>query len=641
MALSNSDLRFKIGFYKSTKKFSLTDMFTSTVWNTALLELNASKVYTDVDGLVKASNPAGTYFYGASNYDNNIFTVPDINGSTGFTKSNMSLPTTLTNGLYTFYYKARVHLGTGTVKFVSVASGKFRVNTMTGEPFAGNIPTALYVQVVSSTPANNGTWLIDTITDFNGYTEIYSSAVSTLTYTPAATDEIYIIFETSKAYNYSFAELVPSIEVSSDCAASTITGVDNTVYDITSLITNTKFTPTSTSKTWTYVYPNLVKTTGTSTAEVLVVPPNIWTGVYSISRQIIAFYEIEVWAGSNYSLQDFYWFNIYDTITLSTSHTVRCSTCLCDLMQCIINLDTRLLQAAADKDTREYARLLSLQKTVDHNYVMILASERCGEPTNQWCEGLLAAVKSIDCTCDTDTTISFEVIPVYNQIIGAALPIPTTFGTATTGIPATPVDYQIHVFTTDGTTNFDTTGTGDAPVDVYEGDYYQYNGSYWIKQYNNMGVAATVKNPLLYNNTTGVSSVATGVQTLMSDAIGAGIIATGEIVDIYSLFLISAGFVGEVYLEVNGYKLLSETVDASAATVQLELKIKMTNTGALTGNYRYETTYLGTPESTVSSASTVMTMAWANSQTVIAKRDSSVNQANCVQSQLTIKRTIF
>jgi hypothetical protein len=632
--ITNDTLRFKIdirdyeyGGYLNS--FSFVDVVASNGWNTIL----GGTERTKIKGLVRATNPAGTIYYGGTAYQSFDFTTSDTVGSTatwGITDKEM--PNVLSLGNYQFDYRVRYQITDG---ITGCNSGVFTTADTTLLTDLGATPSGLYLQVFGSVTSHNGTYLITGLNINPNNPNVCNIIVANPPTDFTAAESMGIVFTATKTYNYNITKNAPALSATHDCRYSQMTIDNDTDYSIVNA-SGTTIQPTSTTETGIVDYPITIKPQVTSTTFPFTIGfatsynsgAYLYTDTYLVGLDAYTEYNLENW--TNYDSSTYAWVTLISRISSSITHDVECDSCLCNCYSCLLNLNIRLEDSIANRDGKK-AGYLELVNRLTWNLQLYNLGGICGEELSSICATIKELLKSETCCSETQSSGPVPIVPTSVNVITGSGSVPIIFRTGTQGQPANPIEGQVTIFTESGST-------------FIIGDYYQYTGGVWVYRINMIPTPATIKNPLLLNNTTSLgASGGDGIVQLISYSLASGAITTDEKIKISALYDITTGYEGTIYLTANAVTLLSASVVASAQTTIL-LEVELTYLAATTGFAKTKITYLGLPDSTVSSyVALVSGLLWTSAQDIKAYRNgTAVGYSNgCLLKNFEIERKIF
>jgi hypothetical protein len=597
-AIVNSDMRFKVAIHNyGTKVFDLTDVWGTTGWNTKTGGTPLAS--TTQVGIVKGVNPSGTVFYGGNAYSGNDFTVPDIT-TTGWAKTGMTLPSILSFGNYTFYYKTRILIG----QYGGIGGSNYDLSTCSSDVVT--ILSCDYTTIFGTTPVgmslqilNGSTYHTEPITSIStNLTDTTITATGMGTLTLGAGDKVYMIMENNKSYNYNITTPVMSISAESWCSTSQLTATDSTDYSITDYAGNL-ILPTVTTRTWTIIYPDSILPTVTGSENPITIGYGssynagayIYTGEYDISLVTVCYYDMGSW-DLCYIGGNFYWMEVYTYGSADTTCDVVCDTCLCTLVTCIATVRTYYLAALGD-DLTEAQRLKSILDRMVLTAQLYFIYERCGKDPAVLCEDLKTLTDLADCTCNTVATRGVNPVVPYSQmgagVSGGGNKITTQSGLSP--FPTAPNAGDIVILS-------------DSLGGYVIGAYYTYSGSAWVYQFNLIPAAPTATNPMLADNWTGYADIAnTNAQKLATYTLAAGKMATnGDMLYVEASYTI----IDTIDFKETGIYLAGVSVNSEAnvasGTTKITVWAKVTRISATTSKVESGTIYQGTPDSSITKA---------------------------------------
>ena len=226
-------------------------------------------------------------------------------------------------------------------------------------------------------------------------------------------------YASSKKFTYCYESPIVSIKYDIKCDTSIIEFDDITNYSVTNnKITLSDYTVTrvhSVSAPEGSGFGAISDTTDKTR-----IFSNIWTKVWQSSVVSALEYKVDYWDAN-------VWYTITDKVSGSADANVQCTTCSCNLRQCIINLYDKWIAAlnvrAADELRINVLKVTSL-------YTQLLQAERCGQSTQPFCNEIAAILNSNECSCSVEgSTSSVKVVPTNSASIGSKIYIQS-------GVPA-------------------------------------------------------------------------------------------------------------------------------------------------------------------------------------------------------------
>ena len=408
--MTASEIRFKVTVAADDKTITFED----TTDYTALLG------NTYISGLLKIVDPLGNTVYENTGYSTDTYSQPDIIMAGGLqervTKAmNLDTSSEIIVGDYMIYYKiSNVSDSTTITADVESTANSLIIKSVSPADAAVLVELG-WIEIISGS-TNVGYWQIES-SNFDGTdltinlntTAIVEQATSSVLFY----DSVLVDYATSKGFQYCYKPNDIVIDYTIDCAGSTLISSDNTVYGAT--INGESFTADSFNRVHSVEAP-----VGSGfgaiadSADKQRIFSNIWTKIWQTAISTDVSFNVQDWDTS-------VWYIVTDTLKGSDKATVTCSSCSCDLRQCIINLYQEWVSALstnrilADRLGVDVLKVTSL-------YTQYLQAERCGEDVAAFCNQISQILNSSDCSCSVDTDdASTLVVATKDVIVGSQI----------------------------------------------------------------------------------------------------------------------------------------------------------------------------------------------------------------------------
>lgn len=451
-----------------------------------------------VIGNIRAKSPSGVTFH------NNISMLqPDIDADISLTNSAVvSLPTDINGDVLTGNYNFRytVYLfdnraGT-TADIVSIVGGSTQSIVLNG-----NYEAALAGahNFVVATALNAGTYgmLSAKYEAGTGHTTCLMNTTALVAETPVGGTLTYWTSYTEYYIDmirtYCASSPTGSLEVESSCIASTLTVTDNTSYNIT--CDGTVVVPDSISRLITIMYPTTIipapPSNVTTSAATYTLGPNIYTGIYSVTLVSAVQYTLATGL------------IIVIPVVDQEIHTVECSTCLCEVYNCIAATFSKWISYLANGNKTLADELKLVIDKVEGYWMLYSIAIQCGDVSEAaaWCQAIVDLINDETACCLTASTSndSVEIIPVISGGGGSI----TYYNNVHTG--SYPDVASLSGIGTTGDIAFDTSGTGK---------FYRNIAGTWVYQ-------ATLIGPTGASGTDGVQILYSSISDKGNTVLGA------------------------------------------------------------------------------------------------------------------------
>jgi len=213
-----------------------------------------------------------------------------------------------------------------------------------------------------------------------------------------------VAFTVSKVADFDYTQATPDIVMSVSCRTSELTSDDQTDYDV--LYDGETITP-SITRAHKIVKPegaacSLPATASTNEKTRTIggggdADTDIYTGTWQTHLTTTLSYVLEEWNSQN-------WLVVNDEMIGYESFEVQCSTCGCQIRECIINLGERYKDYVAEGDKTRAERLRHDLIRLIMAFINYELAERCGESTDAdtYCQEIADIVVENDCDCGYD-----------------------------------------------------------------------------------------------------------------------------------------------------------------------------------------------------------------------------------------------
>jgi hypothetical protein len=413
-----TDLRFKVTVSNSTMKLKFED---TTPYTTLLTHDNTS-------GILKITDPTGTVIYENVGFAQSNFRSPDIISKSslqsfieGILMSGTS--SNILSGDYIIDYKVSVVDNIEkTVELEGVAAtSSFIVHNATSDDL---VNVGYFVVNAGS---NAGSYKIVS-SNFTGGTLTIVTDVTVTNYSTAPTSILdtstFDVVQTQKVFSYCYKRPVVDILHEVSCSYSTLTSTDNTNYNAE--INGVPTQPTVLTRTHSVSAP-----LGSGFGNIADSPDKIrmfggiWTKQWQTAISTYLEYNVSLWGTTP-------WVVITDTVGGNDAIDVNCSSCLCNLQTCMVNVYNQWIaaqgtsQVLAEALGRDVLRLNAL-------YVQYIQNERCGTDNTGICEEMASILKGRDCECgvveDDQSKLveSVDGITPYVGLVEGVLTYPFAF----------------------------------------------------------------------------------------------------------------------------------------------------------------------------------------------------------------------
>lgn len=445
-----------------------------TVDGTNYTGLGVDKAH--VIGNIRAKSPSGVTFH-----NNTSMLQPDIDADISLTNSAVaSLPTDINGdvltGNYDFRYTVLVFNNTGAViaDIISIVGGSTQSIVLDGNHAAALAGAHNFV-VASALNAGTYAMLSATYNAGTGHTTCLMNTTALVAETPVGGTMTYWVTYDTYYIDFirSYCATVPTgdLSVESSCTTSTLTTVDNTSYNI--LCDGTTVVPDLITRLVTIMYPTTIvpapPANVTTSAATYTLGPNIYTGIYSVTLVSSVKYTLPLGL------------IIVIPVTKQVIHTVECSTCLCDVYNCISATFSKWISYLANGNFTQAEQLKLVIDKVEGYWMLYSIAIQCGDTSEAaaWCQAIVDLIRDETACCVTASTTSASsvVIPVIG---GGSAPSIEYFNSIDVGTYPT-VDDLDGI----GSTNdiaIDTSGTGNfyrnvAGTWVYQGTFIGPTGA--------------------------------------------------------------------------------------------------------------------------------------------------------------------
>ena len=383
-------------------------------------------------------------------------------------------------------------------------------------------------------------------------------------------DDGTTVYATNNTYVYDYTPIIPDINETVDCKASTLTSEDLADYTYNNIAPTVVYSHTITKPTGsgatdpgTVAYNKRVIGGGSVLADIL------WTELWQIYFSNTLTYQAQTWGTYPFIV-------IYNVAKGYKTVDVQCgSGNCCDVRQCVLNLTT-LWKSYYGVDPRRYAELGAKLFQINVEWMNFEFAQGCGEDYDSFCENLIALCQSENCSTPASDTASKPIWPVTS---GSGSVSASTF-----------------VFTLSNVT-YVGTSTGHA------GDFHWYtdNSTYLYLQQNIAGTWTAVSGNLYVTS----SASPTPATIIENDSSGVGtdngtsektldtltitptdyMDADGDVLHVYAMFQLAQNDDGKfMKLYFGGDIIVSKETDSLINSLNniVVLEMWITRTGAAT-----------------------------------------------------------
>ena len=397
--MTDQELRFGVDIDASTKKLVLTD---TTTYGAS--ELGNS-------GMIKITDAMGNSVYENPGYATDDFSLSDICHPVGVVAEGRQLTLDadglIVNQDYNIFYKVGIFTET-TLTMANTATEDLGDDTSKitfTAPSTADIATIKEKGYISFTSPAGVVGSYKVVSYEMDGVDLIVIVVGTLDTTSGSADltvpSSTALYSTTKVATYCYETVIPSIEYIVNCRTSEITSIDATDYMAT--INGVSTTADTLTRRHTVIppagsgYPTIADDSSASRAFY-----PLWTKVWQTAISTALVFNVEMWDTE-------YWLTYSDTIVGSDSATVSCSSCSCQLQECIGSLYTQWMEAVGTNMVLA-KRLGRDVMAVNAQYTLFQQAERCGKDTSIYCENMSTILKRNNCNCDESSDSGSEEV---------------------------------------------------------------------------------------------------------------------------------------------------------------------------------------------------------------------------------------